>query len=452
MGRVKGARVHSNNGLAKRCSCKHKQWSECLHPWWFNQCTDKKDRRFNLTKHYGLSLPMARTEAARWRDLARTQIAAGKFDAPLMPATPPEVRRLRDVGAAMVDAWRNDPARRPHRVVILEKQLAVIYRTIVAKTPESNGLPFGDVPIDTIGREHLSQFRDARRQVFRDREAKHKQRQEDKRAGKAATEVVTEIPLTRRGEVGINRSLETVRNVLNFAIDREWFKGDNPFTRYSKKIMTKEHARTRRLQPDEEQRLLAALADSTHGRSSHERQTCADVIVAALDTGCRKGELLTLRWSSLQWDMSGQPRALAVDAAISKTNTARTVPILSERLRAILLRRRVGPDGERLPADAFVFGNEVGERILDVKRAWLSACAKAGIEGLNFHDLRREAASRWLEGGVRLLTVSALLGHTQVTTTNTYLASSPAVAEEELRAFFETQRAHGSADASEAVH
>lgn len=73
----------------------------------------------------------------------------------------------------------------------------------------------------------------------------------------------------------------------------------------------------------------------------------------------------------------------------------------------------------------------------NIKTAWRGTCRRAGIEGLNFHDLRRECGSRWLEGGVGLLTISALLGHTQVTTTNTYLASSPAIVEEELRAFEE---------------
>jgi integrase len=87
------------------------------------------------------------------------------------------------------------------------------------------------------------------------------------------------------------------------------------------------------------------------------------------------------------------------------------------------------------PGTAHVFGNDVGEPINNVKKAWRGACRRAKIAGLNFHDLRWECGSRWLEGGVGLLTVSALLGHTQVTTTNTYLASSPAVAEDELRAF-----------------
>ena len=68
----------------------------------------------------------------------------------------------------------------------------------------------------------------------------------------------------------------------------------------------------------------------------------------------------------------------------------------------------------------------------NVKKALRGACRRANITGLNFHDLGRECGSRWLEGGVGLLTISALLGHTQVTTTNTYLASSPPVAEDEF--------------------
>ena len=62
------------------------------------------------------------------------------------------------------------------------------------------------------------------------------------------------------------------------------------------------------------------------------------------------------------------------------------------------------------------------------------------IANLHFHDLRRECGSRRLEGGVGLLTVSSLLGHTNVTTTNIYLASWPVLAEAELRAY-EARRA-----------
>ena len=47
-----------------------------------------------------------------------------------------------------------------------------------------------------------------------------------------------------------------------------------------------------------------------------------------------------------------------------------------------------------------------------------------GLIDLHFHDLRREAGSRWLEGGVPLHTVRDWLGHTSIAQTSTYLAST----------------------------
>ena len=149
----------------------------------------------------------------------------------------------------------------------------------------------------------------------------------------------------------------------------------------------------------------------------------------------RRRELLSLQWKDVVLDEKDQPRALMIQAENSKTNQPRTVPMMSARLRTVLVRRRLGPNGSKLPSRAHLFGNEVGEPVKNVKTAWRGACRRASITGLNFHDLRRECGSRWLEGGVGLLTISALLGHTQVTTTNTYLASSPTIAAEELRAF-----------------
>jgi integrase len=206
------------------------------------------------------------------------------------------------------------------------------------------------------------------------------------------------------------------------------YQGESPFLKHGRPAikMAKEVPRTRRLQTDEEARLL-----------QHASKDLQDLIIAAVDTGMRRRELLSLQWTHVMYDAKHQPKALMIAAENSKTGRPRTMPVMSARLRALLLRRRLGPNGKKLAVTAHVFGNEVGEEVDNVKTAWRAACRRAGIVGLNFHDLRRECGSRWLEGGVGLLTVSALLGHAQVTTTNTYLASSPAIAEEELRAFEE---------------
>jgi integrase len=113
----------------------------------------------------------------------------------------------------------------------------------------------------------------------------------------------------------------------------------------------------------------------------------------------------------------------------------------------VLDRRRHAPDGTRLGPDAYVFGNEVGERIGSVKKAWQTAVLKAHGHpplwvigknnqlapeslaayraiNLHFHDLRREFGSRVLESGSSLIEARDLLGHANMSQTSTYLQST----------------------------
>jgi hypothetical protein len=95
--------------------------------------------------------------------------------------------------------------------------------------------------------------------------------------------------------------------------------------------------------------------------------------------------------------------------------------------------RRTAPDGQEHAPDAFVFGNEVGEQVSSVNTAWTSACRRAKITDLHFHDLRRECGSRWHEAGVPLAQIQAWLGHTTPTQTSTYLNVTDAGADEWAR-------------------
>lgn len=108
--------------------------------------------------------------------------------------------------------------------------------------------------------------------------------------------------------------------------------------------------------------------------------------------------------------------------------------------------RRDGPDGQPLPASAYVFGDACGGRVLSIKRAWQMAVLRAnghtpvytnpgGLSAecrevlravdLHFHDLRREFACTLLESGADHHDVRDYLGHANITTTSRYLASSP---------------------------
>jgi integrase len=104
--------------------------------------------------------------------------------------------------------------------------------------------------------------------------------------------------------------------------------------------------------------------------------------------------------------------------------------------------RRLDAAGRPFPATAYVFGSATGERIKSVKTAWQTARLKAyGYEvkretngrltpacreqlaaiNLRFHDLRREAGSQFLEGGMSANYVQKFLDHAKLSTTSRYL-------------------------------
>ena len=88
--------------------------------------------------------------------------------------------------------------------------------------------------------------------------------------------------------------------------------------------------------------------------------------------------------------------------------------------------RQLDVDGQPHCPDAYVFGNAIGEPGVSktIEDGWRRACERAQITDLHFHDLRREAASRLLEGGVPEQFVQQILGHADLTTTSRYLATT----------------------------
>ena len=138
--------------------------------------------------------------------------------------------------------------------------------------------------------------------------------------------------------------------------------------------------RERRLVGDEEARLLASCADWLR-----------PMVILALETGMRKGEILALRWENV--DLAKRV-ALLPD---TKNGTARHVPLSS----------RAGDVLKGLPRNISggVFTNQ------NVSHAFIAATQKAGIEGLHFHDLRHEATSRLFEKGLNPMQVAAITGH-----------------------------------------
>lgn len=133
------------------------------------------------------------------------------------------------------------------------------------------------------------------------------------------------------------------------------------------------------------------------------------VVLLAMNTGLRRGELLSLRWSDI--DLSG--RMLTVRAEQAKSGKQRHVP-LNDEAHAVLVRwRSYGTPQDR------VF------RVRDIKTAYKAVLDAADIDNFRFHDLRHHFASKLVRAGVDLNTVRELLGHADMTMTLRYAHLCP---------------------------
>ena len=102
----------------------------------------------------------------------------------------------------------------------------------------------------------------------------------------------------------------------------------------------------------------------------------------ALNTGCRKGELLGLEWTRV--DVANALIHLAADH--TKTARRRSIPLNNDALAALRALKRFRD--QHCPASPWVFCHANGERIGDVKRSFATALDRAGIDSFNVDHKR----------------------------------------------------------------
>ncbi len=417
--------VRRNDGLRKRCDCPRAKWPKCAHDWHFNfKPRGGPAFRFSLDREVGRRLT-SKEEAEREADAIRVQIRAGTFRlaherrADVVAAEhrhaqeaacAPGATLLRDFASTYVarvsqvrprnKSWRDDASR-----------LAVL-----AAFPRVDGTPLGAVPIGAITEDDLEAF-----------------------FGQLRT---TRATATR------NNYVILIKKAFRWAT-KKGYLAHNPISEDTELKLGKPARRDRRLVPDgidadgrlttagEERRLLAVA-----------RPSLQSLIIAAIETCCRRGELLALQWA----EVNLARRTLRIRAANAKDDETRTLPI-SDRLAAVLEMLRTDPAGRPYPPEAFVFG-DCGERVTTVKRAWqtavlkahgqtpvwvsgakLSPASRAALTAINlhFHDLRHEGGSRLLEEGWPVHHVQEMLGHASIEQTSTYLNVQPGGLSESMR-------------------
>ncbi|MGB6681828.1 MAG: tyrosine-type recombinase/integrase [Candidatus Bathyarchaeia archaeon] len=196
-----------------------------------------------------------------------------------------------------------------------------------------------------------------------------------------------------------NRYVALLKKMLNLAIEEGCLE-QNPATKV-KLYSEKDRLRTRTITEKEEHMLLEEC-------SEHIKL----IIIVALNTGMRLGEILNLQWDQI--DLSS--RIIRVEK--TKSGLVRYVP-LNNFLYHELLRLQSTRN-----QNATVFLNsKTGKPLTTIKTAFNAACRRAKISGLRFHDLRHSFASRLIERGVDLITVKELLGHSSVKITERYTHS-----------------------------
>ena len=153
------------------------------------------------------------------------------------------------------------------------------------------------------------------------------------------------------------------------------------------KIPADNRPRDRRLQAGEEARLLDAC-------QARRNPWLLPIVQLALETTMRQGELIRLRWEHI--DLNRRTAHLPD----TKNGESRTVPLSTTAIRVLRALPR-SLHGQAFP----------GVTTEAIKRAYIRAVRRAGIENLRFHDLRHEATTRLFEKGLNIMEVASVTGH-----------------------------------------
>ncbi len=324
-----------------------------IHPsgrkvWIVQARIEGRSRRMVIARYGEMSLDQARRRA---RDLLQ-RIRAGDNPADdiLREKRTPTVKALADEYLRRCDPYWKPSGRKTVRIYLKARILPA----------------FGRMPLDRVGPEDVAEWFDA---ASRDKPG------------------------------AANRAFEILRSMMNRA--EEWGfreRGTNPCLGIRK---NPRRNIARFLDRDELARLGKAL--DTH--ETRWPEAVAAIRLLAL-TGCRRGEVLNLRWRDI--------RKNAIVLPDSKTGP-RSVPLGASA--RVIVDALPGPRRK----DAFLFPKNAGRRSpYNIVKCWHTVRASAKLGRLRLHDLRHTAASHAVMSGENLPLVSKLLGHRRHETTAGY--------------------------------
>ncbi len=186
----------------------------------------------------------------------------------------------------------------------------------------------------------------------------------------------------------INRELTCLKRMFSLAIKWNDAK-QNPVKEI--KLLEEPPGRTRFLSENEAQTLLSVASEHI-----------IPIIITALNTGMRLGEILSLKWNQVHLDN-------VIDPLIELTTTK------NNQKRFIFLNDTMIERLNELPRKSdFVFLSTKGKPLKSVKKPFQRAIKMAEISDFRFHDLRHTFASHYVMSGGDLISLKEILGHSSL--------------------------------------
>ena len=206
----------------------------------------------------------------------------------------------------------------------------------------------------------------------------------------------------KRAPATVLRIMASLSAVLKVAErDWQWIEA-SPMAKITKPVAGR--GRVRFLSAEERSRLLAACEELGH-RYLHT------IVVLALSTGMRLGEIKSLRWELV--DVSEKLVVGHAQLLETKNGERRGVPIAGAALSAIraLAAKEGKTHGLLFPSHRLKAKSKREIEPMDIRRPWEEAVAKAKLKDFRFHDLRHSAASYLAMNGATASEIAAVLGH-----------------------------------------
>jgi len=245
----------------------------------------------------------------------------------------------------------------------------------------------------------------------------------------------------------INRDLSALSAVLSAAANTgPPLIPRNPIARTLKPLQVDRHRRCRFLDASEHDRLLEALADrdrrivEKRARANEWRAArdypllpslgpygdhLTPVVLLALNTGMRRGEILGLTWRAVDFGNGVITVAGEQDksgSGGSKSGKTRHIPMTAVARSTLEDWRDQQP---RIWPAGLMFPGKGGKRMTTLKTAFTRILKDAGISDFRFHDCRHHFCSMLVQRGVPLAKVRDLAGHSTIQLTERYSHLAP---------------------------